>query len=186
MVMQPKINTKFGTAKIYNGRYYITSRKEGNNHKYLHRLIYEDHYGVKLPPHIVVHHIDGNPLNNDINNLKAMTKEEHTKIHHSGRDCSFYGKHFYGKLNGMYGKKQKLSSKLKISKHSNNSGYYRVSKKICSKCKQGFTWVYSWYENNKRSELSCTDINGLKKKVIAKGLDWIEYSNGGVENIAET
>lgn len=30
----------------------------------------------------VVHHIDGNKLNNDVNNLMVMTNSEHLKLHH--------------------------------------------------------------------------------------------------------
>ena len=46
--------TKFGTAKIYRGYYIITSRKEGNHGKFLHRLIFEDFYKIKLPKHIII------------------------------------------------------------------------------------------------------------------------------------
>ena len=42
-------NTKYGIAKIHNTGYYrITSRKEGNNGKLLHRLIFEDVHKRKL------------------------------------------------------------------------------------------------------------------------------------------
>jgi hypothetical protein len=33
----------------------------------------------------VVHHIDGNSLNNDIDNLELMEKENHVKFHSSKR-----------------------------------------------------------------------------------------------------
>ena len=77
------IKTKFGTARIdKKGYYYISSRKEGNNSKFLHRLIFEDFYQIKLPKNIHIHHDDGNKLNNNIWNLIPMTKGEHTFVHH--------------------------------------------------------------------------------------------------------
>lgn len=39
-----------------------------------------------LNPDLVVHHIDFNKLNNDIENLKIMTLEEHTTLHNKTRD----------------------------------------------------------------------------------------------------
>ena len=49
----PLIQTKFGKANINARGYYdIVSRVEGNYKKKLHRLIYEDHYGVTLLPTI--------------------------------------------------------------------------------------------------------------------------------------
>jgi hypothetical protein len=37
--------------------------------------------GRDLKPNEVVHHKDGNKLNNKKNNLEVMTKAEHYKIH---------------------------------------------------------------------------------------------------------
>ena len=38
-------------------------------------------YGRKLQSNEVVHHIDGNKLNNDISNLKVLSISEHNRIH---------------------------------------------------------------------------------------------------------
>lgn len=46
-----------------------------------HRRIYEDHYNVRLPTNIEIHHIDGNHSNNDITNLMPVTIQEHFEIH---------------------------------------------------------------------------------------------------------
>jgi len=54
-----------------------------NNHKKSkvnYRKIYENHYG-KIPNGYHIHHIDGNPFNNDISNLKCVSAEEHSEIH---------------------------------------------------------------------------------------------------------
>jgi hypothetical protein len=46
-----------------------------------HRWIMEQHLGRKLEKHEVVHHIDGNTLNNEIDNLKVMFYKCHSQLH---------------------------------------------------------------------------------------------------------
>lgn len=91
--MTTKIQTKYGNASLdRNGYYKITSTKEGNKDKYLHRVIFEDYYNIKLdeefPEGIVIHHEDENKTNNEIWNLVPMTQKEHTILHHKGKICS--------------------------------------------------------------------------------------------------
>lgn len=77
-----KIFTKFGSAIINEGGYYrIRSTKEGNRNKFLHRLVWEDWYGVSVPDGYVIHHIDGNRLNNEIWNLQCVQNNIHNKHH---------------------------------------------------------------------------------------------------------
>lgn len=47
----------------------------------LHRAIVEDHLGRPLAANEIVHHIDHNPLNNDLSNLQVMTRAEHCIYH---------------------------------------------------------------------------------------------------------
>ena len=102
------LHTKFGNARLrYDGYYHITSRKEGNNKKSLHRLIFEDFYGP-IPEGYVIHHKDGNTLNNSIENLECLSKTEHSTYHgkeHGGTVtpeakgtlvCDVCGAHFEG------------------------------------------------------------------------------------------
>ena len=49
-----------------------------------HRLSAEEALGVPIPEDILVHHIDGNKLNNDVLNLQLITREEHPKVHYTG------------------------------------------------------------------------------------------------------
>lgn len=87
--MTTTIETKYGTANIGpDGYYRITSYKEGNHSKKLHRLIFEDFYQIKLPSNMVIHHEDENKLNNEMWNLVPMTHEEHAIIHHKGKPLS--------------------------------------------------------------------------------------------------
>jgi len=47
----------------------------------LHRYLLEKHIGRNLKKGEIVHHKDGNPLNNLISNLELMSQAEHLKIH---------------------------------------------------------------------------------------------------------
>ena len=68
--MSTLIETEFGKANINNkGYYHIVSTKEGNFSKKLHRLIYENHHKCCLLSNADIHHIDGDKLNNSIENL---------------------------------------------------------------------------------------------------------------------
>ena len=49
-----------------------------------HILVMEKHLGRYLTEDEIVHHIDENKLNNDISNLRLMTKYEH-KCYHSSK-----------------------------------------------------------------------------------------------------
>ena len=52
----------------------------------IHRRIYEDYHKITLPSQIEIHHIDGNHDNNQIDNLKAVTIQEHFDIHYRQGD----------------------------------------------------------------------------------------------------
>ena len=47
----------------------------------IHRAVYR-YYRGEIPDGYIIHHIDGNPTNNDISNLQCLTNSEHRKIHH--------------------------------------------------------------------------------------------------------
>lgn len=49
--------------------------------KFQHRLLGEIKIGRELRDDEVVHHIDGNPLNNSLDNLEVMTRSEHMRHH---------------------------------------------------------------------------------------------------------
>lgn len=88
----PVLNTKWGRAKINHNHYQITTRKEENGGKLLHRLIWEEYYGKNIPEGYVIHHKDENPLNNCISNLELMTFPKHVSLHMSGENNPWYGK----------------------------------------------------------------------------------------------
>lgn len=116
----PVLNTKYGRAKIDNKGYYkITSSKEGNVGKFLHRVIYEDETGEKIPEGYVVHHKDGNKLNNDIDNLELKTRADHNYHHHKGNK---YTKEARKKMSDSH------KGKMTGDKNPQWKGYARVVK----------------------------------------------------------
>ena len=84
LMSKQELHTKFGIASIDKGYYRISKGNKSNYKKYLHRLIFEDFYGCEIPEGFVVHHKDGNKLNNCILNLQLMSEFEHLSIHHKG------------------------------------------------------------------------------------------------------
>ena len=62
---------------------------------------------------------------------------------------------------------------LKMSQSQNNStGYFRVTRRNCKKCKDGFIYAYQYYEQGKQKSIVSTKLNKLKEKVLAKGFIW--------------
>ena len=78
-------------------------------------------------------------------------------------------------LSPVYGKTHPLSSRKKLSKSKNTTGYFRVYKKKEPSVKQGFTWKYGFYENGKYYQTTSVDLDKLKEKVLARGWEWIEF-----------
>lgn len=116
------IKTKFGNARINaSGYYQISSRKEGNHGKFLHRLIYEDYYNISLIDGVILHHIDRNRANNHIDNLTPMYSEEHSVYHNLNH-------------------KLPIESCIKISKNQGSTGFYRVSKCNDDNTYMGYYW----------------------------------------------
>lgn len=60
-------------------QYWMTNN--GKTNIFEHRLIYEQLTGTKIPKGYVIHHKDFNGMNNSINNLQMMTKEDHDTFH---------------------------------------------------------------------------------------------------------
>ena len=58
----------------------------------------------------------------------------------------------------------------------NKTGFFRVTKRKTN-TKQGFTWAYSFKENNQLHFVSSVNISTLKSKVLARGWEWIELTD---------
>ena len=59
---------------------YKAIKVDGVKHDY-HRWLMEKELGRKLNSDEVVHHKNGDPLDNTIDNLQVMTRSEHAKLH---------------------------------------------------------------------------------------------------------
>lgn len=73
---------------LYGGRAYTMGdpgylRCTTGDRHLLHRKVWEDTYGP-IPPGYDVHHLDHNKLNNDIENLRLLTKADHARLHATG------------------------------------------------------------------------------------------------------
>jgi hypothetical protein len=74
-----RFDNKHLTTDGYLGMY--VGRKQVK----VHRVAYEKEHGT-IPGGYDIHHIDGNKLNNDLSNLVALTKSEHTKLHYDSNN----------------------------------------------------------------------------------------------------
>ena len=68
------------------------------------------------------------------------------------------------------GFKHAKNTKLNLSKKNNSTGFYRVIKEKCSKCKQGFIYRYEIRKQNIR--IRASDIKKLEQKVKEKNYEW--------------
>ena len=157
--MKEKIVTKFGNAKINQDGYYeITSTKEGNYDKLLHRLIYMDYYDVDLPREIHVHHKNGLKTDNRIENLEAINCSDHCRLHRAGVSLT-------------------PEWRRNLSRSRSSTNVFRVTKQKDKSCKQGFLYAYQYYdEDNRRHMIKSTKIENLRDKVLDRGLEWLEFA----------
>lgn len=84
-----KQNPRFGkrpsnfVGECSDGRGYLTSLVDGKRY-FVHRIVLARMLGLhpsQLPESLAVHHIDGNPANNDPDNLALVTKRGHKDLH---------------------------------------------------------------------------------------------------------
>lgn len=149
MKQDHRTKTKMGLVHKNNKGYYRTSDNE-----LLHRKIWEEFYGQKIPDGMVIHHINENVNDNRISNLQLMTQEEHTRHHHKGKPIH-------------------INTKVGLSKASTSTGYFRVSKKKCPRCKEKFLYRYMYYDvDGVRKAITSTSLKKLMLKVQGKGLPW--------------
>ena len=127
------LHTKWGDAVIYDSGIHYVIQNGKYQGKFLHVLIWEDFYGFKKPKGYVIHHLNNNPTDNCILNLKLMKVSEHIRLHKTNV------------------KRQPFSLEWKenLSKSMSTSGYFRVCKDNDKKSKQGFYWCYQYIENGK-------------------------------------
>jgi uncharacterized protein YrzB (UPF0473 family) len=81
-------NRKRGTGNITKHGYLILAKN--NERKFAHRIIMEKFLGRKLLATEMVHHVNGDKLDNRIENLEIVSKSAHKKIHNDiGEETRF-------------------------------------------------------------------------------------------------
>ena len=92
-------------------------RATKNGYVLEHRIVIENKLGRILESSEIVHHIDGNKHNNNVDNLEVMTASEHA-YHHvkKGRKmktvcCGYCGKEFTRESRLFFGKKSPMCSR---------------------------------------------------------------------------
>jgi hypothetical protein len=72
---------------MFCGKKYRQDKKTGyyvctsGERKRLHVAMWEQKYGVEVPPGCLIHHLDWDKTNNTIENLICVTVAEHERIH---------------------------------------------------------------------------------------------------------
>ena len=66
----------------------------------------------------------------------------------------------------------------------NKTGFFRVTKRKTG-TRQGFTWAYSFKENNELQFISSVNLSTLKSKVLARGWEWIELNEEATRLVEE-
>jgi len=145
-----------------------------------HHLLFETFNNYKLKKDEVVHHIDKNPLNNDLNNFQLMADSDHKSFHNSGEN------HYnaFGKNNPFYGKhhsdeiKELIRERMTGKYCGENNPFYgkNHSEKTKQLMKEKKIGKY-FGENNPASKLTeqkviairkLSDEGNLTQKEIAK------------------
>ena len=123
---------------------------------------------------------------------KKHTKESRQKMSQSRKGLSRSEETKKKISNSLKGRVFSEETKLKLSlsqkgrplskehrenmiKSKNSTGIFRVSKRKQKDCLQGFRWVYQYPDENKKiHSISSVDLDKLKEKVLARGLEWRE------------
>lgn len=99
------------------GKYKLVKSCFGCGVRQEHRVVMEKHLGRILRRDEIVHHIDGNSLNNELANLIIVSTAEHSKYHPLSQEiCDKYSRLYTGK---------KLSAELKARLSESHKGIFR-------------------------------------------------------------
>ena len=139
--------------KIKNGYLQIGLYKNGKRKMYLlHRIIYQAHFG-KIPDNMVIDHIDRNPENNDISNLRLVPQSiNSTNITKMGKGQNFDYKTDLGEY-------QQIHEDIYFSK-TNRKFYRKIVEEFRTmnihKIKNENCYYLQWRKNNIMHTLTVT------------------------------
>ena len=94
---KPRTKNAYKGMIFISGYFYIylpehPNAMHGKRYVGLHRLVMEWKLKRFLTSEEIVHHIDGNPLNNNPYNLQVLSAKEHNKLTANNRQKDKYGK----------------------------------------------------------------------------------------------
>ena len=115
------VRWKAGTAIGHKSGKYILGSVDYHLYK-LHRLIWLWHYGVLPQKHL--DHIDGNPSNNQIENLREVTCAENMQNQRSARITNKLG------MQGVYKVNNKFRAVLTTNGKTKHLGYFDTPEQI--------------------------------------------------------
>jgi hypothetical protein len=72
---------EFMGFRYYKCGPYLSRQVEDNKRCQLHRDVWEAHNGMILDTSMCIHHINGNKLDNSIDNLEMMSRSDHMALH---------------------------------------------------------------------------------------------------------
>lgn len=157
--------------KTDNG-YWVNNNNKTGRVIYLHREKYKQEFGLteEQMKDMEVHHIDGNKDNNDILNLKLLTKEEHHKLHNIRNESSH--RHVCKKCGRTYwssvSKSTEVCDRCNPEYATGGSSVITI-KKICEYCGAEYETKSM---NRSRSKFCSNKCKSAYRR--AKGVDNIE------------
>lgn len=159
------LETIFGKTYITPQGYHVLTHGK-YRFKKLHRVIFEDYFGGVIPENHVIHHIDKNKLNNNIDNLMMLHVKDHNTLHHKSKKGYWLGK-----------KNKKLSQKMmgennqnygKDMSGRNNSCFKElisIRKRRDNSCKQGFIYYSAFSIKGDKKYFCSVSLDTLKDKL---------------------
>ena len=136
----PRVEVIDEKYQRFNG---VNFRKRKGGHYFtpmysIYRAVWQYYYG-EVPPKTIIHHIDENKDNNNIENLTPMFPADHVKYHH-GKNfdnrlnvpfiCSVCGKVYRGRFVGQ---------KKFVCPECRKNSPQKIYQKICAWCGKEFT-----------------------------------------------
>ena len=117
----------------------------------------------------VVHHKDGNSLNDYVENLEKMTLSKHSKLHNSGNKSHWFGGAPIGEKNPFYGKHhtEEVKNRMSLAKKGKP-----LSKEHCKKLSEVNKGKFKGEKNPRYGKSPWN--KGLKRPKNISQKEWYE------------